>query len=436
MIRIGIVLHIFIASHVLLGQGDWFFSRLADLPEPVTENSLCEFETSGNNKFVYSFGGISNPVDYTSFHGKVFKYQVSANSWETIDDFSSLSGRIGMMVVNVNNRIFLIGGKELQADSSFTTVGDVTIYNPFLDTLEVNANPIPIPVENAVSSVWKDSLILVVSGKSSDSITSAVQVFNPSFNAWQQATPVPDELGFKVEGASGFILGDTIFYYGGSRGTILPNISNSLIRGEINPDDPLDISWSRVPNFTILPSYRSICSGHADKLFWLGGSTVGHDFKGNNSSLQNPIMPNTRMINLNLSQNSNQVQDFEIPFAKMSTNTAAKLGGGNWLVGGGLDSLQQATNVVYLMTNFSYSDMDQALQPPTFNVLEFDDYYKIVTGNIGNIMIADASGRVHFNERKQLADLVIPKYRLQKGFLIFIYNDGSNVPVSVKKILN
>ena len=125
----------------------------------------------------------------------------------------------------------------------------------------------------------------------------------------------------------------------------------------------------------------------------------------------------------------------KVLIGQMGSGSAAKLGGGNWMVAGGLDSLQQTTSRNYLMANFAYSDIDKALQPPLFEVREYNAYYEVITENVGRVLVVDATGRILFNRQKQLTNLLIDKTSLQRGLLIFVYDDGLNVLVAKKKML-
>ncbi len=69
----------------------------------------------------------------------------------------------------------------------------------------------PLPVDDAVSGVWRDSLIYLVSGWHDSDNVAAVQIYDPERNAWEQATPIP---GPPVFGYAGGIAGDGIGYDG------------------------------------------------------------------------------------------------------------------------------------------------------------------------------------------------------------------------------
>ncbi|HZH70830.1 MAG TPA: hypothetical protein VFD80_10285, partial [Flavobacteriaceae bacterium] len=125
---------------------------------------------------------------------------------------------------------------------------------------------------------------------------------------------------------------------------------------------------------------------------------------------------------------------YNAPFHVMALKGIAKLGGGNWMVVGGIDPLQQASDKVFLIHNINLSDLEKATAPPFFKVNEADDHYIIVTENIGQVVIYDIAGKTLYKSQKKLSDLYISKSQLTKGILLFVYKDEVNLPVHIKKV--
>ncbi|MCC5924753.1 MAG: hypothetical protein JJT77_13300, partial [Crocinitomicaceae bacterium] len=166
-------------------------------------------------------------------------------------------------------------------------------------------------------------------------------------------------------------------------------------------------------------------------VFTFAGNEEEYDIAGVNSF--GKVFPQRTRDNYRFM--NNQFQRFaDVPFAAKGLAGIAKLGGGNWLIAGGIDSSGLAIPDVWLLTNFALSDMEFALLPPFFEVHELPDFFKVITENVGQISVYDSMGRRLFRQRKQLADVLIPKHLLQSNLLIFVYDDGSNVPVTIKRI--
>ncbi len=413
-------------------QSSWKWTKLAPLPLASANNAVCK-ALLNNNKFVYSFGGIGDSLTINSIHKKVFKYSVKENKWTNTVDVPDSLGKIGSSACFVKNKIYLIGGKYIAPDSTETISNKVHVYNPFIDTFEVDATPLPVPVYGQTQSVWKDSLIFVISGANNSGTVPNVQIYNPSFDSWTSGTALPSSSQYTTFGASGYILDNTIYYFGGAYIGLDTTATNFLRKGEIDPDNPTQITWTTVGSFGGDPIYRGACSGHNNTVFWIGGAQQTYDYNPKEYSNSNTITPNQRILEYNIEKGSHK-NNFNTPFAVMDLKGIAKLGGGNWIITGGIDSLQQASNRTFLLHNPNLSDIKKATHPPYFNVLNQDNYFVIETKNVGEIIIYDMAGRILLQSNKNLADLYILKSQLSKGILLFTYNDNINLPVFVKKV--
>jgi len=434
--KMRLLLICLVVSLITVGQGQWRFTKLTNMPVASSDNAVCEAVFSNGVKFVYSFGGVRNPLNEDGIHREVQKYTVSTNSWSIVASIPDTLGKLGTSASFVNNRIYLIGG-HYSVDDSLITSNRVHVFNPFIDTFEVDGANLPVPIDHHLQAVWRDSLIFVVGGWSETGTTSSVQVYNPYFNSWELGTELPEDDFFKSYGSSGVILGDTIFYYGGTFEGNENGISSGLRKGVIDPDNPTEIDWEFVGSYSNAPSNKAVCAGHGDKMFVFGGSEYQFNYKGETEETAIQPFVAQRILNFSVISGAftlSESVDFSI--GRKGSRGLAKLGGGNWITCGGIDSLQQASKSVYLLTNFSFSDIDKALQPPVFDVVEFDEYYLVKTENVGTVSVHDVSGRTLFSKRKNLADLLISKSDLQVNMLIFVYNDGSNVPVTRKRVMS
>ncbi|MDX1652635.1 MAG: hypothetical protein R3277_09090 [Brumimicrobium sp.] len=414
------------------GQGNWEWTELASMPDSVSNNAVCEAFIE-NKKYVYSFGGISDSLTYADIHQRVFKYDVSLDSWSEKSPMPDTLGKIASAASFVKNKIYVIGGYHVDENGNEYTSNKVHVYNPFLDTFEIDGAPIPIPVDDHVQAVWRDSLIFVVTGWSNTSNVPDVQIYNPSFNSWTAASDLPNNNLFKCFGASGYILGDTIYYYGGVIQGLNFTAQGYLRRGIIDPQDPTNISWEYLNDIQGADNYRSACSGHKSTVFWIGGAEVAYNFDALAYDGTGIVNPSAKILEYNVNQNSQNIL-LNTPGTLMDHRGIAKLGGGNWIIAGGIDSLRQVSDRTYLVHNSALSEIDEALQPPFFEVNENPDHFIVVTENVGEVKVYDILGRLLFEEKKSLADLYIPKADLEMSLLLFVYDDGSNLPVTRKKV--
>ncbi|PKR79920.1 hypothetical protein CW751_12620 [Brumimicrobium salinarum] len=432
MMRWWIISFLTILSFDSISQSDWKWAALSPLPISTTNNAVVASLTN-EEKFIYNFGGITDPTDYNTIHQRVFKYTVSSDNWTEINCLADTLAKISSATSYVKNKIYITGGKHLTSDSTAVSSNKTHIFNPFIDTFEVNGNDMPVAVHDHVQAVWRDSLIFLVGGMNNNQILPDVQIYNPSFDSWSQGTPVPDNSQFKSFGATGYILGDTIFYFGGAHNDSIIQTNNYFRKGVINKNDPTQIEWSFI--FTDLgePIYRGACSGHNKTLFWVGGSEKTYLTAPNDINTNLPVFPNHRLVSYNL-ETKQKTDYLNTPYHVMDINGIAKLGGGNWIIAGGLDSLNNVSNRTILLHNPALSDLNKAIKPPFFKVNETENNYIVITKNIGEISVYDVSGKLLYRSAKQLADLYISRSKLSNGILLFVYNDGLNLPVHRKRI--
>lgn len=436
-----LILLLFIAVPSFSQQG-WEYKRMSDMPINTTNNAL-EGLILSQGAFVYSFGGIKDSLKRDEIHSSCFKYDVKNDNWSKVGKIPDSIPRFGAKASFIKNRIYLTGGffydsvfliDQNESSLQRITSNKVNIFNPFLDTFEVDAAPLKLSVGEHSQAVWRDSLLYVISGVHSKSLSRQVQVYNPAFNTWSLATPVPDNHFFKSKGASASIIGDTIYYFGGVSGDAIMSSKNYLRKGVIDKSDPTQIEWYFVGSISGASTYKAVGSSHNRELFFFGGAGEGHQENGIAFNSQKRVQGKPLVFTYNTSsQEYSSV--VETHFTFMDGGGIAKLGGGNWLIAGGIDSSGVASNRTLLLHNKSLSNISSATQPPEFKVISENNQFRIVTKNVGDIVVYDLTGKKLYEAGKGLADLLIPKDFFNSSYLIFIYDDSSNVPVSRKLYL-
>ena len=122
-------------------------------------------------------------------------------------------GRLAAAAQSVGGRVWVFGGYTVAEDSSERSV-------PNVDVLDLEARrwsraaDIPVPTDDAVSGVWRDSLVYLVSGWHDTDNIPDVQIYDPAQDRWTPATPIP---GPPVFGHAGALAGNTIVYIDGVR---------------------------------------------------------------------------------------------------------------------------------------------------------------------------------------------------------------------------
>ena len=255
----------------------WKLKALKNLPQPVTNNSVSEGFIDGQ-PFVFSFGGLDSTKLYSGIHFRSYKLDVLKNQWERIADLPDTLGKIASAASRINDTIYIIGGYHVFADGSERSSDKVHRYNIVSNKFLEDGAAIPIPIDDQVQAVWRDSLIYVITGWSDKENVPKVQIYNPSKNSWAAGTSVPNDHIYKSFGASGTIIGDTIYYFGGaSMGKHYP-IQNMWRKGIINSDDPTQIRWSHQVLDSTLVGYRMGATSVNKTPHWIGGSGKTYNY--------------------------------------------------------------------------------------------------------------------------------------------------------------
>ncbi len=254
----------------------------------ITEKASMPFKQSNNAvslgyqngiPFLYTFGGIDSTKLYSGINQKCARYNIASDTWDTLPNLPDASGKIASGASTVNNKIYIFGGYHVLANGNESSSNKVHVFNPETNLFEADATPIPVPIDDHVQAVWKDSLIYLITGWSNSGNVPNVQIFNPTSGTWLAGTSIPNTTIYKAFGACGTIIGDTIYYLSGAAtGTNFP-LQNYLRKGIIDPTNPSVILWSQPTQ--IAKIYRGIATTtNQNDVFFLGGSAISYNYNG------------------------------------------------------------------------------------------------------------------------------------------------------------
>ena len=278
MIRIGLLLFSLLYFIPSGSTQHWMIVEREAMPEKVSNNAVVEGEVNGL-PYVYSFAGIDSTKIYSGIHLRSYRYNTEQDEWETIPALPDTLGKIATAASRVGEIIYIIGGYHVFANGSEISSNRVHRYDMENNSYLPDGSPIPVPIDDQVQAVWRDSLIYVVTGWSNNANVTNVQIYNPATDEWMVGTPVPGGAVYPSFGASGVILGDTIYYYGGARNGNF-NFQRELRKGTINPDNPTEITWSASVPASNLTAYRAAATTVFDEVYWLGGAFNTYNYDG------------------------------------------------------------------------------------------------------------------------------------------------------------
>ncbi len=254
-------------------------TEIGVLPERVSNNAVCEGFIDGV-PYLFSFGGIDTSKEYSGIHLRSFRMNLQTGESIRIPDLPDTLGKIASAASRVGEFIYISGGYHVFSTGSETSSGKIHRYDMINNTFLPDGAEIPKATDDHVQVVWRDSLIYLVTGWSNVRNIFNVQIYNPASDTWEAGTNVPNNSSFKSFGASGTIVGDTIYYYGGAVSDPGFGIQAELRKGIINPDNPAEIDWSfSVPDQHVI-GYRMACTMVNGDLHWVGGSENTYNFDG------------------------------------------------------------------------------------------------------------------------------------------------------------
>jgi N-acetylneuraminic acid mutarotase len=247
------------------------------LPAPLTNNAVAA-HSDGVGVTVYSFLGLDSTKIWSGVTNRAFRWDVGTPAWEALPPVPG-PGRLAATAQAMGDRLYVFGGYTVAEDGSERSLPHVEIYHPATATWTRGA-PIPVPVDDAVSGVWRDSLVYLVSGWHDRDNVANVQIYDPAADTWTQATPIP---GAPVFGHTGAVAGNTIVYIDGvRRSDDGPRyvMESSTWRGEIDPTDPRVISWSRLAQHPGPSLYRSAAVAVGRWIVFAGGTDNPYNYNG------------------------------------------------------------------------------------------------------------------------------------------------------------
>lgn len=400
-----------------LAQFNWNWTELNNMPFRTANNAVCEAVVNGE-EFVYSFGGVDTTKLYSGIHQRSFKYSVATDSWTEIAPLPDTLGRIAKGASFVNEKIYILGGYHVFSNGNEVSSDRVHIYNPSTDLYESEGAPIPIAIDDHVQAVYKDSLIFVVTGWSNTGNRPEVQIYDTYLDQWQEGTAVPNDNFFKAFGASGTIIGDTLYYHGGVSGSFSFVARKFMRKGYINPSDPADITWEQMDDAPGGAGYRAACSSAGNTLFWIGGAAVAYNYNGIAYNGSGGVDPSARVLHFSL-HNYQFNDETTQPYGVMDLRGIAKLSNNRWIVCGGMDTNQVVSNRTFLLENPSVS-AGESLSENGFEIRYLSNMISITTPSDDESRLITTDGQLIHTWNTTKVDLL--KEAFGSGVYLFEQN--------------
>ena len=247
------------------------------LPRPVSNNAVAALQVDRAWE-VYSFLGLDTTRVWSGVRSWAFRWRMTDSVWTEIAPVPG-PGRLAATAQAVRGRIFVFGGYTVAEDGSESSRPEVDILNPGTGVWTRGA-PFPVPVDDAVSGVWRDSLVYVVSGWHDRANVPDVQVYDAVEDRWFAADSIP---GPPVFGHAGAASGDVLVYMDGAavvQGNPRFQLAPGSWRGTIDPRRPERVGWEPLPAHPGPALYRAAAVGVEEGVIVYGGTDNPYNYDG------------------------------------------------------------------------------------------------------------------------------------------------------------
>jgi N-acetylneuraminic acid mutarotase len=252
---------------------------LAPMPVAVSGNAVASLREGLD---LFSMMGVGPRKTWDDVTSKFFVLHLASGKWYEGHPVPGVIGRVNAAAASAKGReIVLMGGFVVDASGAERPVADVNVYEPTIREWS-RAQDLPIAVDSAVVGVH-DRFVYLTGGRSSSGPVNNVQVYDVEKDSWSSATPFPGTPAF---GQAGGVADEDIVIIDGAKpgpaGGPRYVASSECWLGKIDHKHPDKIEWSKLPPHPG-PARFGIASGGSDhykRVYFSGGTSTPHDFKG------------------------------------------------------------------------------------------------------------------------------------------------------------
>lgn len=399
-------------------------STVGNLPVSVSNNAVCE-GFIGGVPYVYSFAGIDSTKTSAGIHLKSYRFNTDNGTVQQLPDLPDTLGKIAAAANRIGDTIYITGGYHVFQNGNEVSSNKMHRFNVVSNTFMSDGPNIPQATDDHVQVVWKDSLLILITGWKNTGNIRDVQVYNPSTNNWSVGTPIPNSHVYKSFGASGVVLANTIYYFGGARSVGGFNIQNAVRKGVIDPNVPNQITWSDEVVDPAVVGYRMAATTVGNTLHWIGGSTVTYNFNGIAYNGSGGVATSNRDLYTSASLGSWQQNTVtEIP---MDLRGIANVNDSVKYIAGGMVDNQMVTNKIYKLSwNLDFLDATNFEKNSVahFSPMPFNTYLTVnFPGNDDteiDVEIYNLSGQLVFSKHITSTEKQFETSNFQTGIYVAI----------------
>jgi len=325
-------------------------SCVPPLPVPHANNAVAAMDMDGKRR-LFSFAGLKAGKAWRDTSKEAFMFVEGDADWQRLPDLPVALGRLAATAEAVAGKIYYFGGYTVAEDGAEKSTPENFAFDTGNNAYSRIAD-MPVPTDDAVSFVYKDRYIYLVSGWHDIGNIRDVQVYDTVEDRWFKATDYP---GSPVFGHAGGIVGNRFVIADGvavvgrdAEGRRQFDTVNEGWMGTIDPEDPAKITYRRLPQLPGRGHYRMGGEGDAAKnrVLFVGGTPNAYNYSGIGYNGE-PAEPKKHVFAWSFGQNR-WVALRDKPTASMDHRGLMKWGE-NWITVGGLFDGQKVAGRVALV---------------------------------------------------------------------------------------
>ena len=313
-----------------LSNGPLLAQNAPPLPLPLTNHAVAAGRIGGAWQ-LFVMLGLDETKRWSGISRRAWAWRDGRTAWRELPVVPGAVGRLAATAQVVRGRVYLLGGYTVDSVGGERSVGAVDIYDAKRNAWTAGA-PIPVPVDDAISGVYRDSLIYLVSGWHDTDNVQNVQIYDVVKHRWTVGTPIP---GRGVFGHGGAMVGNRIVFIDGARrNATTPRYVNEPQSwlGIIQPSRSDSIDWQPLTPHPAPVRYRPAAASCGPYVVFAGGTDNPYNYDGIGYN-RVPSVPLAGVIALDTRDGSWR-QLREAPTATMDHRGLIIRGDHAWIVGG------------------------------------------------------------------------------------------------------
>jgi len=317
------------------------------LPIAHANNAVAQVKIDGKIS-LFSFMGLTAGKTYKDVSKQAFAFTQGEGTWRQIEDVPVPEGRLAATAVGLGEGVYLFGGYTVAEDGAEVSTLENFRYD--VRTNQYDRIPdMPVPTDDAVSFVYADRYIYLVSGWHNTGNIRDVQVYDTVENIWFKAADYPGSPVFGHAGGivgSRFVIADGVALLGTREGGDRRfETVNEGWMGTINPDNPAEITYRRLPQLPGRGNYRMGGAGdvQGNRVLFVGGTSNAYNYNGIGYNGE-PSKPTAHVFAWDFAKD-NWVAYPDKPVPSMDHRGLLKFNG-QWITVGGITGDQQVTGEI------------------------------------------------------------------------------------------